>query len=180
MYDFSVLPILETDRLILRKMTMDDKEDLFEMRSNPIMSEHNDTKAETDITETEAYIKKMLNGIENEQWLIWAVVEKISQKVIGSVSIWNFGETKSCAELGYGINPKYHRNGYMKEVLKSIIIFCFDELNFEYLDAYTEEKNIPSRSLLESFSFKNVSTVIDEGFYSKRNFNMVEYRLERP
>ncbi len=180
MYDFSVLPILETDRLILRKMTFDDKEDLFDMRSNPIMSEHNDSNTETAITETEVYIKKMLNGIENGQWLIWAIEEKISKKVIGSISIWNFGEDKSCAELGYGINPKFHRKGYMKEALKCVSIFSFDELNFEYLDAFTEEKNVPSRSLLESFGFKYVSTVIDEGFYSERNFNMVEYRLERP
>lgn len=173
-------PELKTNRLLLRNMALSDKEDIFYMQSNPKMSEHTDSRPETELSGTEEYIQRMDAGIKEGKWLIWAIEELEGHKVIGTVCVWNISKDQKIAELGYGLIPEYWGKGLMKEALMAIADFCFKELNFEILDAYTEENNHPSIKLLKSCSFVDVDKVVDEGFYSDRNFTMVVFRLNNP
>ena len=172
-------PQLETERLILRKMNSSDKSDIFNMQSNPKMSEHSDSQPETELAGSLAYIKHMETGVSEGKWLIWALEEKETHKVIGTVCIWNFSTDKKTAELGYGIIPEYQGKGLMSEALLSIIDYSFNVFDMNLLDAYTEENNIPSIKMLDRIGFKEFDRVIDEGFYKKRDFCMVVFRLSK-
>lgn len=44
MFSFTPFPALETANLILRRISLDDTQDLFAMRSDPRMHQHTDTK----------------------------------------------------------------------------------------------------------------------------------------
>ena len=180
MLPLSDFPVLKTPRLVLREMLLEDKEDIFRMQADPRMCEHSDSRPETEISGTEEYIERMAAGIHEGNWLIWAIENIESQRVIGTVCIWNFSKDKKIAELGYGIIPECRGKGLMKEALNRIIEFSFKDLKLEALDAYTEENNHSSIGLLKSCSFIDIDKVVDEGFYSNRNFTMVVFRLNTP
>lgn len=171
-------PILETERLILRRMTISDKLDIFAMQSDPKMSEHSDSQPALDIKETIAYIEKMEAGVDDGKWLIWAMEDKLTKKVIGTICIWDFSNDKRTAELGYGIIPETRGKGLMKEALSAVVSYGFNTLKMDFLDAYTEENNQPSIKLLHRCGFEEVDRVVDEGFYTDRDFVMVVFRLE--
>lgn len=178
MINFTPFPSIETKNLMLRRMCHNDINDLFEMRKDPRMSEYTDTKLEEHINETMAYIEKMNKGVDDNKWIIWAIEHKQTKKVIGSISIWNINIEQKSGELGYGIIPDYQGQGLMKESLLSAVQYGFNVMNLTKLDAYTEENNINSIKLLKKCNFILVNRVDDEGYFNKRVYHMMVYRLE--
>lgn len=179
MIEFTPFPVIETKSLILRKLEHNDINDLFEMRKDPGMNEYTDTKPDNNIDETMAYFDKMNKGVDDNKWIIWAIQHKQSNKVIGSISIWNINIEQMSGELGYGIIPDYQGQGLMREALLSVVEYGFNIMNLKSLDAYTEENNLKSISLLEKCNFIEVNRVDDEGYFSNRVYHMVVYRLEK-
>lgn len=178
MLKFTPFPNIETGNLILRKMNYNDINDLFQMRKDPRMNEYTDTKLDENIDETRIYIDKMNKGVDEDKWIIWAIEHKKSNRVIGTISIWNINSEQMSGELGYGIIPDYQGKGLIKEALLSVIEYGFNVMNLKVLDAYTEEKNISSIGLLKKCSFLEVNRVVDEGYYSNRVYHMIVFRLE--
>ena len=179
MINFTPFPNIETKNFILRKMDYKDIKDLFEMRKDPRMNEYTDTKLEENTDETKAYIDKMNKGVDDNKWIIWAIEHKQSNKVIGSISIWNINMEQMSGDLGYGIIPNYQGQGLMKEALLCAVKYGFSVMNLNSLDAYTEENNIKSIKLLERCNFTEINRVDDEGYFSNRVYHMVVYRLKK-
>jgi ribosomal-protein-alanine N-acetyltransferase len=176
---FNPFPALETERLMLREMTLSDKDDLFTMRADPLMHVYTDTKPDESVEQTSVFIGKMLKGVAENRWIMWAIEHKGTNRVIGLVGIWNIDETKKTAELSYGIAPAYQGKGYMAEALTCALTFGFQSMQLAALEAYTGTDNTPSRKLLEGLRFQQVDQVDDLSEDGKRVYHMVVYRLER-
>jgi len=168
-------PILETKQLNLIELTYEHIVDLFLMRSDIRMHEFTDTLPDLTHDDTRLYIDKMINGVNQSKWIIWAIEHKDTKKIIGTISIWNI--LNNSTELGYGIMPSYQGFGYMKEALGEVIEFGLTKLGLSYLDAYTEVSNLRSKSLLERLKFEYINEVIDTGYTNNRDYRMLCYRI---
>ncbi|MFZ5353648.1 MAG: GNAT family N-acetyltransferase [Bacillota bacterium] len=178
MVDYDPFPIIESRSLMLRRITQEDAEDIFKMRNDPQMHEFTDTKPDTDIEESRAYIDKMNKGIDEDKWIVWAIEHKPSGKVIGTISVWNIDIEQKSAELGYGIIPAYQGKGFMKEALGSIIDYGFNVMKLAALEAYTELSNLKSIRLLTACGFREVEKVDEKGYNNDKVFHMAVFRLE--
>lgn len=179
MNNFTPFPKLDTENLLLRRIDESDINDLYEMRKDPSMIEYTDSKLDESKDETKAYIDKMNQGLDASKWIIWAMEDKVSKKLIGTISIWNINSDLKSAELGYGIIPSYQGKGLMREALLCVCNFGFRVMGLKVLEAYTEEENAKSIKLLERCNFVMADRVDDEGYYSKRVYHMLVYRLEK-
>lgn len=179
MYSFDPFPVMETEHLNLRRIAPKDLEDLFEMRTESGLIEFTDNVLDRTREETKLYMEKMHQGVSDGEFIIWAMEHKETEKVIGTISIWNIRWEEMTAELGYRIIPSYQRRGYMKEALREITDYTFEMLNLRVIEAYTEEKNIPSRRLLESLHFKETGMEDDQGINSERVYHMVIYKMKK-
>lgn len=178
MISFTPFPYLETKNLILRRLDHADTNDLFEMRKDPRMNEYTDTKADATTEDTREYIDRMNKGIEDNKWIIWGIEHKQSNKVIGTVCIWNLDWEQESGELGYGIIPDYQGRGLMKEALTRVIEYGFNVLKLRIIDAYTEENNVKSVKLLERCNFTEADRVDEEGCFNNCVYHMIVYRLK--
>ncbi|MGE5580511.1 MAG: GNAT family N-acetyltransferase [Bacillota bacterium] len=176
---FDPFPVLETERLRLRRIAMDDADDMFAMRHDPRMHTYTDTKPDETIDDTRTYIGKMNAGVDAGKWIIWAMEHKVTGRVIGSISIWNLNEERQSGELGFGIVPSHQGQGLMREALQRVTGFGFQAMNLDILEAYTEQGNLPSLKLLERCGFSEVGRVDEEGTAGGRTYHMVIYRLTR-
>ena len=176
--NFSPFPTLDTDNLILREMTTSDQDDLFTMRSNPLMHAYTDSSPDEFIEQTNDYIEKMREGIATNRWIVWAIEHKASGRVIGTIGIWNIDEKRKSAELSYALSPAYQGNGYMREALTQAIFYGFDKMHLAAIEAYTEEQNQPSRRLLEKLDFREFAHVEEKSRDEARVYHMIVYRLE--
>ena len=87
--NFDQFPVLETERLVLRRITLDDANDYFSMRSNVDAMKHICKPLQTSVEETKTLIYKVNEMINFNDGLGWAVCFK-KRFCTGSfpVSIW--------------------------------------------------------------------------------------------
>ncbi len=160
--NFTPFPILTTERLILRCLEVSDDQQLFKLRSNKRVNKYVVRTIQKNIKEIRAFISKINNGINNNEWIYWVITLKESPKLIGTICLWNFSEEKSVAELGYELDPAFQRKGIMSEALKKIIEFGFQEIELDAIEAYTHKNNNNSTKLLQKYNFKQDAERIDE------------------
>jgi ribosomal-protein-alanine N-acetyltransferase len=151
--NFEALPIIETDRLILRAVSENDVEDVFEIRSNPIIMRFIPRPIAKTKNDALDIINLIKEGIETKSKINWAITQKGNNKLIGIIGYVNIHEHNSRAEIGYVLNENYHRKGITIEALHAVIQFGFNQFNFHSIEAVINPKNLPSCNLVIKYGF---------------------------
>lgn len=175
--NFSPFPILQTERLILRKLSLDDAEEIFFLRSDVEVNRYLDRTKAIDLDDALAFINKVNIGIANDKWMYWAVCFKNNPKLIGTVCLWNLNEVENKAEVGYELIPEYQGKGIAGEALSAVIEFGFNILQPGKIEAYTHKQNLASIKLLNKLNFVRDPHEEAKIDYSVENPNTVVYSL---
>jgi [ribosomal protein S5]-alanine N-acetyltransferase len=150
----STFPGLVTERLLLRQLTPDDAKDIFLLRSDDIVNKYLDRSRATTLEDAQQFIGRINSAIYNQQSLFWAICLRGSEKLIGTICLWNFSPGKDKAEVGYELLPGYHGKGIMHEALSMVLEFGLQILELTTIEAWTVQQNIPSIRLLERNGFE--------------------------
>lgn len=139
---------LETERLILRKVTVNDLDDLF----NNWGSDVNTTKFLTFKThsskeDTMKFINNWINKYE-KGGLEWAIELKENHQVIGMISADKSYKYK-CVEVGYSISSKHWNKGLITEALKEVVKYLLNECDYNVIEAIIPRNNIGSIKVAE-------------------------------
>lgn len=175
--DLGPFPLLQTERLQLRKLSLDDAEDIFYLRSNDEVNKYLDRPKANEIEEAIAFINKVNIGVANDNWFYWAICFKENPKLIGTICLWNLNEEENKVEIGYELNPEYQGKGIAKEAVEKIIDFGFNALNVGKIEAYTHKENTSSTKLLERFGFVRDPHEESKIDFTVENSNTVVYSL---
>ena len=143
---------IETERLTLRKMTMNDIEDYCEWKSQdeyyqflPGTPKDRDGQI--------ASLKSSVEGYDSKEkpTLIWGVY--LQNKLIGSVNISTISSRHKICEIGWGLNPKYHKQGYAYESVRAFINYIFDQYNMNRISIVIWDGNNASKKLAQKLGF---------------------------
>jgi len=162
---FSRLPTLETPRLLLRPVTLKDAADIYHYSKDPLVAEHVLWDAHENIHQTRAYIRYILRQYKNGEPSSFAIVEKASRKVIGTIGYMWVSQDNASGEVGYSLSRAHWNRGYMTEALKKVIAFGFEELHLNRIEAQHETTNPASGRVMEKAGMR------PEGVLRARVFN---------
>ncbi len=168
---FKEIPVLETERLLFRKIELDDVDDLFEIFSDPDITqattwETNKMKEET----LNKFIKVITERHKQGQSVDWAIVPKESDKVIGNCAFIGWSNKHSKAEIGYVLNKDYWGQGFATEALNELIRFGFDVIRLNRIEGGCDIDNIGSEKVILKVGMKF------EGTLRKNEFIKGEFR----
>lgn len=161
--NFNPFPILTTNRLVLREMDLADDKDIFTHRNDELVNTHLESFRHTSITETQAFITRVLNEIRANKTILWVVCRPDDITFMGTVCLWNISKEEEKAELGYTLCSEHHHKGYMTEAVKKAMDFGFNNMHLKTIEAFTHKNNVASIKLLESNGFKPKSIQHVEG-----------------
>ncbi|MEM0519432.1 MULTISPECIES: GNAT family N-acetyltransferase [Aequorivita] len=145
-------PVIITERLNLRKIVPADFERVHFFRTDKAINKFIKRAAQTNQM-TIAHIEKITADLRQNKSITWGITTKKSDILIGSICLWNFSEDKKTAEVGYVLDPKFQGQGIMSEALKAVLNFGFSQGGFQIIEAFTDYRNIPSKSLLKQHGF---------------------------
>lgn len=133
--------IAETERLIIREMTIKDTDALYELYRDKSVVAYMDDLYEDSKEEREyirAYIERFYILYE---YGIWLIIKKDTGEVIGRVGFEN-GVKEDTVELGFLIAPKYQRKGYAMESCRAALAYMEEKFpDFKiYARCYKENK----------------------------------------
>ena len=135
--------ILETDRLYLREMSMDDFDALYAVLADTSIMQH--YPYTFDEERVRGWIERNMNRYKNDGFGLWAVCLKATGEMIGDcgLTLQNI-EGEMLPEIGYHIRADQQRKGYASEADK--VKYVVDEL---------ESKLLPSK--FHNFSLSSVN-----------------------
>lgn len=146
---------LTTDRVFLRKITLDDAEDIFSFTSNPKTSEVLTWNAHKDIHKTKSFIQNaIIDKYEKNLAAQWGIELKENRKIIGIAGFINYWEEHDKAEITFVLSPDYWGKGYMPEALNAILDYGFKEMGLHRIEAKCEIDNYSSEKALQKIGMK--------------------------
>ena len=153
--------ILETDRLILREMNMDDFDALYEVFADTEIMEH--YPYAFDENRVKDWIKRNMDRYENNGFGLWAVCLKETKEVIGDcgLTLQNI-EGETLPEIGYHIRRDCQHKGYAKEAALAVKEWAFANTGYPALYSYCKYTNTASYKTAESIGMRFLKEYPDE------------------
>lgn len=166
---FSSLPVLRTERLILRPLRMADARDIFAYASDPQVARFVLWEPHQSLSDTRGYIRYVrglyFRGLPSS----WAVTLRESGRVIGTVGFMFYSEANNSAEIGYSFARGEWNKGYATEALQAVISSVFSSLPLNRLEAQHDIRNPASGRVMEKCGMRR------EGILRQRILNKGEY-----
>jgi RimJ/RimL family protein N-acetyltransferase len=133
---------IETDRLLLKPISYDYVEDIFNEFTQEI-TKYMFPKPSEKIDETREHIEKSLEELKNGTDLQMVIVNKISNEFIGRIGLHDINTLEP--ELGIWVKKSSHKNGYGLEAMTALIEWAHKSIDFNYLKYPVDKRNISSR-----------------------------------
>ncbi|MEK3887501.1 GNAT family N-acetyltransferase [Bacillus sp. FSL K6-3431] len=156
---YSDLPVLETERLILRKITMADVDDIYKYGSNEVVSKYVTWDTHRSIMETKEFVAFVLSQYENKKVAPWGMEYKENGKLLGTIDFVSWQPNHHRAEIGYVLSQAYWGKGLTTEAAKEIIRFGFEKMELTRIQARCLVENVGSQRVMEKvgMSFEGIS-----------------------
>jgi len=162
---FSPFPELVTDRLLLRKMTMDDAGSVFELRSNPQVMKYISRPLAKTIEDAQAWVQLIIDALEKNEGITWCICLKEQPDAhVGTIGFWRMQKENYRAEIGYMLHPSLHGRGIAYEAIQPVLEYGFEVMQLHSVEANADPENIASIRLLEKAGF------VREGLFKENYF----------
>lgn len=147
--------MIETDRLLLREITLDDKEDLLRLHSNPEVQKYTVEPLVESIEEMEQAIKSRIIDYKKYGYGRWATFLKEDMQFVGWAGLAYLPEFDEI-DLGYRFLPEFWGAGLATEASNAILKYGFEQLKLEKIIAIAMTENKASIRVMEKVGMQFV------------------------
>lgn len=168
---------IKLSHLLLRKMSISDTKELFEIWSDSEVTKHMNIENFTHMEQVKEMVHLFDKLSENNEAIRYSIIELESNKIIGTCGFNYVDFNNSKAEIGYDLNRSYWGHGYAKEAISHLIQYAIDDLSINRIEAKIEPQNTNSIQLIQKLNFtyegtlrqseKSKGRYIDLKIYSK-------------
>lgn len=167
MEELEEFPRQETDRLILREMTLDDVEFYFSHFNKEKVVEGccfpGPKSLEAAKEELERYCIKLF---KENRGIRWGIIRKGSKELIGTCGYYDWNKTVRRAEIGYDLDPAYWGQGIMTEALRAVLKHGFETMGLNRVQAIIDSENARSMKLVQRLGFKKEGVLRQRSYFN--------------
>lgn len=174
---FNPFPEITTRRLLLRKITDEDVNEIFFLRSDERVMRYIDKDPAKTLDDAYEFIRKITELEESADAVTWAICLKEDSKLIGTIVFWNIQKEHYRAEVGYNLHPDYWGKGIMQEAIVDVIRYGFDEMKLHSIEANVNPGNAASIKLLERNKFVREAYFRENYYYNGKFLDTAIYSL---
>jgi RimJ/RimL family protein N-acetyltransferase len=148
-------PIIRTARLVLRPLTIEDAEVLFNYRSDERVFRYQSWRP-VDCSEAEQFIQTFSQGnfgVANT-WFQLGLYFQDTLGLIGDLGLHFLDEAHQAVEIGFTIAPEFQRQGFAYEAVREIFHYVFSILDKHRVTASVDPRNLASIALLERLGMR--------------------------
>lgn len=145
------LPVLQTERLVLRCFDPNDAVDVYAFAQNPAVGLMAGWQPHQSVEESRKWIEDKLQGGHT-----WAIVEKRTGRVIGSISLEadvRRPTVKNAYELSYALGEECWGNGYATEACREVMRCAFAERECVVISVAHFTLNNKSKRVIKKLGF---------------------------
>jgi ribosomal-protein-alanine N-acetyltransferase len=150
----AALPALETERLVLRRLTMADAPAVFAYASDPAIGKHTAWPPHATLADSEAYLRMALTLYEGGNEALWGIVSKEEGQVVGTCGLYDIDLRHGTAALGYVLALRLRGRGLMPEAMRAVLGWAFGPLGLHRVQGVCRVDNDPSTRVMEKLGLR--------------------------
>lgn len=158
----TIFPILTTERLTLRQLSIEDHKDIFALRSDEEINKYLNRAPCKTIEDAINFINNVNENIKKNNSMYWAMTLNDTKTLVGTICLFDFSNEKNSYEIGYELMTKFQGKGIMHEAAQKVVEFVFETLKFKKIVAFTHHENQNSTNLLLKLNFVKSLEIDDE------------------
>ena len=133
---------IETDRLILRKLRLEDADMMFKnWCHDDEVTKFLTWPTHTSVEVTKQWLNSLMDKYDQGDFYQWGIELKDSHELIGSLSVVDIHEETLSCSVGYCIVKEWWNKGITSEALTSVLKFLIEEADFNRVEAYHDPEN---------------------------------------
>jgi [ribosomal protein S5]-alanine N-acetyltransferase len=175
--NFTPFPILETERLLLRRVVKEDVNEIFSLRSDKETMKYIPRPLVKTEEEALAHIEMIYEKIENNEGINWAITLKNAPKLIGLIGHYRIKPEHFMAEIGYMLLPEYQGKGIITEAIKETVKYGFEIMKLHSIEAVIDPENLASEKVLQKSGFEKEAHLKENEYYEGRFLDSVIYSI---
>jgi len=156
------LPTLRGSKVILRWLTADDVDALYEIFSDPEVARYLAIARQKSREETEQFLDGIHEGYRTSTLYQWGIEH--GGGIVGTCTLGGIDWENRRAEIGFALDRAAWGQGLMPDALTALIDHAFGEMNLHRIEADVDPRNSASLRLLERLGFRR------EGYLRERYF----------
>lgn len=140
-------PVLHTERLLLRMLTVDDFDEYAEIHMDPDITRYT---ARFEFTRLDAWrhLAMIVGHWQLRGYGMWGAFAKDTNQLVGRVGFYN-PDTWPAFELGWTFGKKFWGKGYATEGAKRCLQYAFEEMGHEHVISLIDPENVASIRVAE-------------------------------
>ncbi len=139
---------LETERLILRRPTMEDAQWIFDdYAQDPEVTKYMRWRPHESVRTTREFLRHVLNEWMREKEFHWVIESKETGEGLGMIGIWL--EKEHRAQFGYVLSQKHWGKGYATEAARAVVEWAISQPHVYRVWAICDVENRASARVLE-------------------------------
>lgn len=175
--NFTPFPIIETERLLFRRVAEHDLNEILELRSNPETMKYIPRPLLRNLDDALGHYKMIDEAIQNNTGINWAVTLKGNPKLLGIIGFYKIQPENYRAEIGYMILPEFQGRGIITESIQALVGYAFSEIKLHSVEAVIDPDNIASEKVLQKCSFVKEAHFKENEFYEGKFWDSVIYSI---
>lgn len=170
---------LQTPRLLLRRVTLEDVGPMFRnWASDPEVTRYLTWPPHSSPEITKQIIQSWIDGYEKPDYYQWVITLKENDREpIGTISVVEQAGSK--AEIGYCMGRAWWHQGIMSEALKAVMDYLFDRVGMELLEARHDPRNPHSGGVMKKCGMKYIGTDYQSDRNNQGICDACRYALKR-
>lgn len=166
---FDTFPNLETERLILNEIILEDLEVFHAMRSDIRIMNFIPGRLAKTVQDSIDVINRSHTLLAEGNNISWGIRFKENNLLIGTIGYYRIQWPNLRGEIGYILHPDYQGKGIMTEALNEILNFGFQTMKFHTVEAVLDPENKLCENLLIRNGFTKEAHY-KENFFSEGKF----------
>ncbi|EJS45436.1 hypothetical protein ICE_05618 [Bacillus cereus BAG1X1-2] len=156
---------ITTDRLYLRKISLEDIDDIYSIVKKDMVGTWLAASRGMTKEETKVYVEKFIDHWNQYGFGVWAVLNKCTGEIIGHCGLRYVDQKEEEVEIMYLLDPEFWGRGYATEAAIASIQYATNSMEIKKLIARIKITNDKSKKVLETLGFQYT---YDKDYQGKR------------
>lgn len=172
-------PTLETERLRLRKPSVDDIPYIIKYASNPKIADTTLNIPHPYKEEDAVFWVNMANqGFEDGSGFIFSICRKDADEFMGGIGL-KINQRFNRAEMGFWVGEPFWNNGYTTEAANRLLKFGFEKIGLHKIIANHFLHNPASGKVMQKCGMVKEAEMLDHIRKNNQYLSLIQYRLTR-
>ena len=166
-----VHPKLESDRLVLRTITVDDLDFIYRHFADGDVNKYLVDEEPVSSRDAAMDIVTWASNLKEASYHRWLIQIREDSEPVGTCGFHNWDKKNNRTEIGYDLSKAFWQKGITSEAVTLLIQYVITTMNVNRIEAFVHLDNIGSCNLLKKLSFQLEGIIRDKHLFRGRYYD---------